>query len=175
MRKLTILIALILFFSSAIFLFANIQNTTTQDIDKITTDFFKFIKANQFESASELFHYPNNYSHEELVKEKKDVIGTLKFLKNEFGAVTQLKISNSPGKVIGFGVSGASIEYWQNQSEFIFQIFKTDFERIGKGYIRISYCKINNKWEIQGVEYGLQDSEYSKYKLSEIIRKREPQ
>ena len=174
MRKLTILIALILFFPFGDLLCANIQNKTTQDIDKLTTDFFKFIKANQFVSASKLFHYPNNYSREELVKEKKDVIETLRFLKNEFGAVTQLKISNSPSKVIGYGVSGASIKYWQKHSEFIFQIFKTNFERIGKGYIRISYCKINNKWEIQGVEYGLQDSEYSKYKLSEIIKKGEP-
>ncbi|MEJ2618590.1 MAG: hypothetical protein P8Z35_26795, partial [Ignavibacteriaceae bacterium] len=152
MRKLTILIVLILFFSSVSFLYADIKNTITQDIDKITTDFFKLIKANQFESASELFHYPNNYSREDLVKEKIDVIETLKFLKNEFGAVTQLKISNSPGKVIGYGVSGASIEYWQKHAEFIFQIFNTNFERIGEGYIRISYCKINNKWEIQGVE-----------------------
>jgi hypothetical protein len=171
MRKLTLLIGLISFISFVHFVYANVQNTIAHDIDTITSDLFKFIKANQFASASELFHYPYNYSSEELVKEKRDVIGTLRFLKKEFGAVTQFKISNSPSKVVGYGVSGASIEYWQKHPEFIFQIFKVDFERIGQGYIRISYCKIKNKWEIQGIEYGLQESEYSKHKLSEIIKK----
>jgi hypothetical protein len=170
MRKLTILIAMILFFPS---FYADAQNIIAQDIDKITFDFFKLMKANQFASASELFHYPSDYSSEELLKEKRDVIRTLKFLKKEFGAVTQSKISVSPSKVIGYGISGASIEYWQKHSEFIFQIFKADFERTGQGYIRISYCKIKNKWEILGIEYGLQDSKYSKYKLSEIIKKGE--
>ncbi len=173
MRKLAILILLILLFPLVFSQYIKAQETIAHDINKITSDFFKFMKVNKFINASELFHYPNDYSNEVLVKEKRDVIGTLKLLKKEFGDVLQLKISKSSNKVIGYGVSGASIEYWQKHPEFTFQILKVDFEREGQGFIRISYCDIKNKWEVQGVEYGLPESEYSKYRISEIIKKRE--
>ena len=171
MKKHVILILLI--FS---ILAISAQEHTNADDEKIFSELsnklISFIRNEDFEGASELFHYPPALTPEEASKEKARLTQKLKIVNEEFGGLVRFRSVKTSPAFIGVGVSGAEITYWkQGNMKFRRIIFPVEFKNDGPGFLKIGFCDINNITQIQGVEYALPMSAATKKRISEINRK----
>ena len=131
---------------------ADDQNVSTQ---KLAGEFLRLTQNNQFEQAALLFHYPGTYSAEKKESEFRSVRDGLKKHKDKFGNITEI-VNNIPDEqFLGSGVSGAEFDYWKQQTGDSPSIMiPCRFEKLNFGIIRLIFCKIRDKYEIQSVDYS---------------------
>ena len=134
------------------------QTVSNDTLVNNAVQYFDFIRNNDFHSASRLFHYPGNYTKQELTDDMNTVSNLLAFLANEFGGVLNQNISEAPTSFYHVLVGGGDLPYWQKHPHSVKLTYKVDFEKEGRGYVRIRFCNISGKWEIRQVEYGLPTS-----------------
>ena len=122
---------------------------------KLAGEFLKLTQNDQFEQAALLFHYPDTYSKKKRESEFRSVRDGLKKHKDKFGNIIQIVKYIPDADFLGFGVSGAEIDYWKQQvGESPSIILPCKFEKLNFGIIRIIFCKIGDKYEIQSVDYS---------------------
>jgi len=147
------------------------QNNNQVKIAGLTKQILNHIRNKNFDKASELFHYPKSFTLRETLKEKVSVKESLRKYNDAFGEIINFRKEDVFHKAIGLGVSGANAEYWANSKMTIINIIlSVEFKNEGHGFLKIGFCEKNNKLEIQGIEYALPNTDYSKKRLSEIIK-----
>jgi len=114
-----------------------------------------FIKNEDFDNASKLFHFPDHYSKSELIDDRNSISETLKFFNYEFGKVLNEDIFYGSDSFYEVGIAGGNLEYWKNHSHFVKLNYRVEFEKEGEGYIGIFFCNISGFWQIRQVAYGL--------------------
>jgi hypothetical protein len=161
-------ICLILFVSFV----ANSQQANNSEMAKISNKFFNYLKNDYYSEAADLFHYPNEYSNEELQKDKFYMKETLRLCKKEFGEITSIKaITQSPGSV-NFSLRGGDFNYWKKYPYFVAQIFQVQFENEGLGFIFMRFCNIKDTLEIRSISYGIPKSRSgAEERINEILSK----
>lgn len=70
-----------------------------------------------------------------------------------------------------FGVAGGDIEFLKKNSDFIQTIYKTNFSKVGLGYIMIDVFPNNNEPKLRGIAYALVASEKNVPLAKEISSK----
>lgn len=158
MKIRTILYVVILSVLIPLSIFA--QPLTTHE--ELTKKYLAYVEQNSFEEAANLFHYPSSYSFAKKQSEFNSVKDALKRYKANLGSILQIIGKMPQGDYIGTGVSGAEIDYWnkiQNQPQQI--ILPCRFQNLEFCVIRIVFCEIQDKIEIQSVDYSFIRSENS--------------
>ncbi|MGD8765425.1 MAG: hypothetical protein PVG87_24170 [Desulfobacteraceae bacterium] len=134
--------------------------------------YFSLIKNKQYYFASELFHYPEHYSKEELIDDKNSVSNMLELITSELGEILDKKILQKPVDYYNIVVYGGDIQYWGQHTFSVRLEFEVIFKNEGKGYLIIYFCNLSDKWEFSKVAYGLPASKpSSKKRLLEISKK----
>ncbi len=150
---------IILSFSFLLFTQINIAKASDQnEISTLVTDFFNNISQEDHIEASKLFHYPTNYTQEEV---NQDIEGVSKFLQalgDSFGNISDATIYNGNSKIISLQIGGGDIPYWQKHPNYLSKVYAVKFSKYGSGYITLTLCNIANKYEIREAKYGLDAS-----------------
>lgn len=141
----------------------------SKEKEEIAANFIGLIQNNDFSSASKLFHYPSDYSSDQLLEDRVGVSNFLEFFNEEFGAILRSKLTKSPHEFYHVSIFGGDVPYWQKYPKYTSLTYKVEFEKEGEGYLCIHFCDIDNKWEIRMVMYGLPKSlSNSEAKILEI-------
>ena len=140
-----------------------------EDHELISKKFLYLMEQNSFKEAASLFHYPKDYTVEKKESEFKSVVGGLKRIKGWLGNLIQTLNYMPKAEFLGYGVSGADIHYWHKKQKKSPQIMiPCRFEKIDWSLIRITFCNIENRWEIQSVDYSFIKSDESKVLLQKL-------
>jgi hypothetical protein len=122
---------------------------------KLAGEFLKLTQNNQFEQAAHLFHYPEINSQIKNESELRSVRDGLKKYKDKFGDIIEILNNIPEADYMGFGVSGAELDYWkQHTGGSPSIILPCKFEKVNFGIISITFCKIRDKYEIQSVDFS---------------------
>ncbi|MCL5773104.1 MAG: hypothetical protein M1536_01800 [Firmicutes bacterium] len=148
------------------------QESSEDAIKQIASEYFRLIQNDNFDDAAKLFHYPPEYTKQELANDLRAVSSVLKLFKQEFGQIQAAKISSNPDLYYSIGEEGGNVPYWQKHPTSYELTFEVNFEKEGPGYIVIDFCNINNKLEIRIVNYGLPASRPdSKNRIMDVEQK----
>lgn len=124
-------------------------------ISQIGDQFFKTEQIKDFDTASELFHYPSTYSPEERAKDKIGVRSVLEYFNQSFGKILSYKIPENTELYLALSIGGGDLPYWAKHPTSIRITYEVRFSNDGQGYVIIDLCKINDNYEIRSVHYGL--------------------
>lgn len=122
---------------------------------KVADTYFDYIIKSDFTNAAKQFHYPPYYTKDQLEKDIKGVSVMLAYIEKEFGEVQSYKINKEKIQISEIYLYGGDFSYWQ-QHHWIYRInYRVQFKKEGEGFIRITFCDIIEKIQIQQVGYGL--------------------
>jgi hypothetical protein len=143
------------FFTVFLTLNANAMAGNQKDVSLLASKFFSYMNQNNYIEAAKLFHYPPNYTTQDLEKDIKGVSGLLEALKESFGQISRVGVSKTGEKILSLQVGGGDIPYWKQHPQYLTLIFSSYFSKYGDGYITFTICNISKKFEIREVKYGL--------------------
>lgn len=135
----------------------------------------RFVEAynkKDFAGLAELFHFPEEYTGEELKADKEAIRKTLSLYFDEFGKIAGLEKVENPPFHYFVTIGSADIAYWEKHPEGDKVAYKAVFSREGEGYLTLTFSYILRKWEIRQVNYGLPaDRPRSEARISAIFQK----
>ncbi len=131
------------------------QKAVEAQLQSLSIEFFKHMARSEFSDASELFHYPLEYTSGKRSEQRIDVSKLLKIISEEFGTPSDYKAFESPAPCYNVTVCAGDIEYWQKHPTFLQIPLQVVFSKESDGYIVLIFSNIMNKWEIRAVAYGL--------------------
>ncbi len=114
-----------------------------------------FFHCGDADCAVRLFHFPPEYSAEELRKDTSGVRAVLKLFERELGRPAEPKASGDPEQFVDVGIGGADEAYWKEHSESATTRYVVQFAKEGRGMVAIEACPLGPKWQIRSVHYGL--------------------
>ena len=132
---------------------------------KISELFIKFVSKDDFESASKLLHYPNEYTEEQLESDIKGVSAIMQSLDHSFGEIISYKEATGMNVVASIGGGTADIPYWKKYSESKKLTLEASFSKYGNGYLEFVFYNINGELGLRAVNYGLPASSTESIKL----------
>lgn len=152
------------------------SSCSKQPSEKVTREivsaYLGYLENNDFESATALFHFPANYTAEELSNDRNAISKALAIVSNEFGGIGRVNKIDSADNYIFLVLSGGNLAYWDQHSYSIPVIHEVTFSNEGAGYLIFFICKVEKRWEIQKIEYCLPVSRPdSKERINQITRK----
>jgi hypothetical protein len=136
----------------------NCQPFANTDLSSIADHYIKLMNQGNYKEASFLFHYPEDYTQEELVSDRTTVQKMLKIVMDTFGSIDSVYIVPPSLMVYQFSIGGGSIPYWQKHPKGFHVTHCVEFSKQGYGRFDVQFCNINSKWEIRDVSYGLPTS-----------------
>jgi hypothetical protein len=131
------------------------QESVEAQLQSLSVEFFKHMANSEYSDASELFHYPLEYTSEKRSEVILSVSKLLKIFNDEFGIPSNYKIKETPTPYYNVTVCGGDMQYWQKHPSYIQIPLEVVFSKENDGYIAILFSNILNKWEIRAVAYGL--------------------
>ena len=135
----------------------------------------RFVEAynkKDFAGLAELFHFPPEYTEQELKADKEAIRKTLSLYFDEFGKITGFEKVENPPFHYFVAIGGADISYWEKHPEGDKVSYKAAFSGEGEGYLTLTFSYILRKWEIRQVNYGLPaDRPRSEARISAIFQK----
>lgn len=126
-----------------------------ENIQGKANDFINNYNNQDFRGVTKLFHFPRDYTANELKEDKDAISKVLKLYYEEFGKITNIKKNENPSNYYNVSIGSGNIPYWQKYPETVNLSYKVKFSREGLGYIDVVFCHISEKWEIRKVSYGL--------------------
>ena len=142
-----------------------------QDHESMAREYLSLMERDRFNDAASLFHYPKSYNDQKKKREFDLVKKGLRSLKESLGNITQILTYILDGEYVGYGVSGADINYWhKNQKESPQIIIPCRLKNINWCVIRITFCNIDNQLEIQSIDYSFIKNEKSEKLLKKLER-----
>lgn len=115
----------------------------------------EFFRCRDAECAVRLFHFPTEYSAEDLRKDSGGVRAVLELFERELGRPAEANPVEDPEPFIEVGIGGADAAYWEKHPDTSMVRYAVKFEKEGAGIIAIEACHIGPKWQIRSVHYGL--------------------
>jgi hypothetical protein len=131
---------------------------STESYPAFVAEYFTLIQGHDFDKAMGMFHFPTNYSAEELEKDKSIVKKSLQLLDEKFGKFDSPSLEKKPEVFIQVGVGGGTPEYWKKHPEINRFVFRTTYEKAGPGYMVVNICNVTGMDQIRSVEFGIPKS-----------------
>jgi hypothetical protein len=132
----------------------------------------------RFVDTVDAFHYPPNYSPEQLAKERASLKAMLTSLASELGAVSQIDESLPDGVTYEFWLGAGDISYWQAHPELMRNLnfkFQADTQSLGRVWFAVSLALVNGSWEVRTFGVQLLASRPGALdKIEEMFRKYAP-
>ena len=165
-RILVLLFLLILLFTSQ----SSGQEPSYDQVKVFTDNCMKIIQSSNFDEAARSFHYPPNFSPEELEKDRNAVKLGLMELCKIFGTAQKAEIVQRPVSFYNFTIGGSDIHYWQRKPQFIQVTYETTFSREGEGFVVFNVVQFSKKFELRSAAFGIPiESPNAKERMEKIF------
>ena len=160
-----LLIALI-FFS----MLAKCDEINDGDIDRYFKKTVAVIRSNDYETLSNMFHYPPSYKGERLQEDLCNVKNDMADLFEYFGMPEELKDIPEFSLYYSFGAGGGDVPYWALHPKSITVAKQVRFSKEGIGVLKVELSFINEKLEIKRIAVGYFASDrHAKEKMKKAI------
>jgi hypothetical protein len=124
------------------------------DIVRLTGD---YINNEDFNSLASLYLLPSYFTNSKTKEERKGIKDALSLLSNEFGFITNLKLINEKVHWLNIEIFGGDVDFIKSNLNFAQFVFRTNFSKLGNGFIIIRvYEKVGNP-KLRSVGYALPD------------------
>jgi hypothetical protein len=152
--------------------FASATFAQGENVRENATIFINYYNSKDFLGATSLFHFPADYTANELKEDKDAVSKTLNMYYEEFGRIASIERKDNVSLYYFVSIGGGNLPYWQKYPNTYNLFYKVNFSREGQGYVVLVFCNISDKWEIRQVNYGLPaDRPESQERISGIFMK----
>lgn len=131
------------------------QESVEAQLHSLSVEFFEHMASSEYSDASELFHYPLEYTSEKKSEVILSVSKLLKIFTDEFGIPSNYKINETPTPYYNVTVCGGDVEYWQKYPSYMQIPLEVVFSKENDGYVVLLFSNISDKLEIRAVAYGL--------------------
>lgn len=135
----------------------------------------QLLRSNQFQAVANRMHYPPTYTPKELEKDRTDVSRALAFLASEFGRFESAERATGVFTFYNLEVRSGEANYWekqQNNGQDGFLRYRVNYERLGPGFLKVSFYDRNDVFELRSVSFELDASQPgAKYRIVEVGRR----
>jgi hypothetical protein len=118
------------------------------------------IKAQDFQGASRMFHYPESQSNSERETDRSSVARWLETLSKELDRLRSVKPQRAPQgteTVVSLSIAGGDVPYWTNRGpiDTLVYSFKASFGKEPDGRLSVYVMRKDRAWEIQSLHFGV--------------------
>ena len=113
------------------------------------------MKKEDFGGLTSLYLYPASYSDAEQQQEQQDIAESLQFLSGEFGEVGDLLLTQENVQCFEFLITGGDVAFVKSHPNFQKFVYKSNFAKIGPGYLFVYVYENTGQPKLRGVGYGL--------------------
>lgn len=162
----------IIFVTLSLFVFpspASSSQENTAELDRLANAFFELAGNKKFKEATELFHYPAEYTPQKLEEDKIGLRTTLEYVQGKFGAVSSHQPFEQEVETFNFSLNSGNPSYWDKHSGYVSKRYKVVFDASGDGFVSFVFCRIQDKWEIRTIKYEKQASEEARKFILDVI------
>jgi hypothetical protein len=147
---------------------ANAATINFNQLQAMLVTCMKLIQTEDFEGAAMMYHYPPNYTEEELDTDIKAVTESLRIFSEEFGKFGPIKSLEEPKLYVNIHASGGTHVYWDKQRQAMKIELETEFENYGPGFLIFQVVDIVGTLEIKAIAYGLPVSGESVARIKKV-------
>lgn len=115
----------------------------------------RLLQAEDFRGAALMYHYPPDYSADELEAELAGVAGSLKIFTEDFGQIGPVRFADPNDLFVTIYATGGTHAYWEQYPHAYKYTFKTEFSQYGPGYLVIQIVDILETLEVKAIAFGL--------------------
>ena len=159
---------LFLFICFGFVLPVNAATVNFSQLEAMLVTCMKLIQMEDFEGAAMMYHYPTNYTSEELDTDIKAVAESLRIFNEEFGKFGSIKSLEEPKLYVNIHASGGTHVYWDKQRQAMKIELETEFENYGPGFLIFQVVDIVGTLEIKAIAYGLPVSGESVARIKKV-------
>jgi len=123
-------------------------------------EYMAAIKSSDYRSAAELLHYPESMVGIEKEKEVQAMIQSIKVLVNELGTIQKAELG-IPGAFLSVFIMTGSLDYWAGKYSGVTLTYRVIFSEKGEGYLFFRFPRVQGRFVLRAVEYGLPASNLS--------------
>lgn len=132
------------------------------------------LRARDFAGAALLYHFPADYTEDQLEADLAGVAASLELFAGEFGSFDRIEPLAAPVLYVDVFVTGGNHAYWEAHPDSYRVVMLTDFSRYGPGFLVFHLVDIIGVLELKAIAYGLPDSPASVEKVRRAGEKMTP-
>lgn len=121
----------------------------------LTETCIRLLQAGDFRGAALMYHYPPDYSADELEADLAGVAGSLQIFVEDFGQIGTVSFAGTNELFVNIYATGGTHKYWEQYPRSYKYTFKTEFSNYGPGYLVIHIVDIMETLEIKAIAFGL--------------------
>ncbi len=137
-------------------------------LEAVVETCLKLIQNGDYRGAALMYHYPPDYSQEELNNDLDGVEGSLKIFAEEFGAFREVTPLDKQTLYVNIYASGGSHQYWEEYPNVLKIEMQTEFANFGPGFLIVQLVDIADMLEVKAIAYGLPVSGESVARIKQV-------
>lgn len=124
------------------------------DLDEIALQYIKAVNEKNYLSAAKVMHYPEELTGNDKLKEVRVISKTIEILVDELGVIESFQPGDH-GRFVSVFVMAGTLDYWRKKMDGLNLTYRVHFSKKGAGYLFFRLAKIESKYVLRAVEYGL--------------------
>ena|SRR5215813_2565295 len=133
-----------------------------QASNELALELMNRIKAQQFDRAAEMFHYPPSQSPAERDADRAAVARWIKTLSEQLGGLQSFtaRQSSTPEKVLTLSIAGGDVPYWASRGtlQTVAHAFTASWTNERDTRVTVHIMKDQHGWAVQSLHCGVVDS-----------------
>ena len=150
------------------------QEREAESVHPLAAGVLEALFASDLESVASMLHYPESYTPEEVIAERKKIVSLLQTVEQRFGRVLEAEVSRRSTPFFEVGVYAGTNEYWSSYERLgLVRAITYDvmFSTAGAGVVKVSLFSSRPGWKVHSVSYGLwADSPEAEETIGEVAR-----
>ncbi len=134
-------------------------NSSAEEFDYLVEMAQTYVKNKNFDGATSLYLLPPASSPERRTEELSSIKEALTVLSREFGDVNGFVVNEEPVQWFEMIITGGDIDFLKKNSNFNQISYKTDFSKVGPGFIIFQVYENNGNQKLRGIGYALPENQ----------------
>lgn len=133
-----------------------------QASNELASELLHRIKAQQFDKAAAMFHYPSSQSPAERDVDRAGVARWIQTLSEQLGGLQSFtaRQSSTPEKTLSLSIAGGDVPYWASRGplQTTAHVFTASWTNDRDTRVTVYVMKDQQSWSVQSLRCGVADS-----------------